>query len=132
MKNNLLSLTITRQGVTRVSYKLGGYFTYFSIQEHFMTAPTRKPYPSDLTDDQWNLIEPLIPPKVGKGEDRKGNLRGVVNGILYVLRTGCQWDYLPHDLLPKGRVENEISRVKGKLPHGKIAKCLSTCEAVQE
>ena len=48
-----------------------------------MTAPTRKPYPSDLTDDQWNLIEPLIPPKIGKGENRKVNLREVVNGILY-------------------------------------------------
>ena len=48
------------------------------------------------------LLEPLIPPKIGKGEDRKVNQREVVNGILYVLRTGCQWDYLPHDLLPKG------------------------------
>ena len=51
-----------------------------------MTLPTRKPYPSDLTDDQWNLIAPLIPPKIGKGEDRKVDLREVVNGILYVLR----------------------------------------------
>jgi len=67
-----------------------------------MTERTRKPYPSDVTDDQWNLLEPLIPPKVGKGENRKVDLREVVNGILYVLRTGCQWDYLPHDLLPKG------------------------------
>ena len=67
-----------------------------------MTERTRKPYPSDLTDDQWNLLHPLIPPKVGKGENRKVDLREVVNGILYVLRTGCQWDYLPHDLLPKG------------------------------
>jgi putative transposase len=67
-----------------------------------MTARTRKPYPSDLTDDQWKLIEPLIPPKIGKGENRKVDLREVINGILYVLRTGCQWDYLPHDFLPKG------------------------------
>jgi putative transposase len=67
-----------------------------------MTERTRKSYPSDLTDDQWNLLEPLIPPKVGKGENRKVDLREVINGILYVLRTGCQWDYLPHDLLPKG------------------------------
>jgi len=67
-----------------------------------MPERTRKPYPSDLTDDQWNLIEPLIPPKIGKGENRKVDLREVVNGILYFLRTGCQWDYLPHDFLPKG------------------------------
>jgi putative transposase len=72
------------------------------FQEETMTERTRKPYPSDLTDSQWSLIAPLIPPKIGKGEDRKVDLREVVNGILYVLRTGCQWDYLPHDFLPKG------------------------------
>ena len=69
-----------------------------------MNERTRQPYPSDLTDAQWNLIAPLIPPKIGKGEDRKVDLREVRNGILYVLRTGCQWDYLPHDLLDKDSV----------------------------
>lgn len=67
-----------------------------------MSDTTRKPYPSDLTDAQWEIIAALIPPKVGPGENRKVDLREVINGILYVLRTGCQWDYLPHDFLPKG------------------------------
>jgi putative transposase len=69
-----------------------------------MTALPRKPYPSDLSDDQWNILEPLIPPKVGKGETRKVNLREIMNGILYFLRTGCQWDYLPHDFPPNDTV----------------------------
>jgi len=69
-----------------------------------MTDFSRKPYPSDLNDAQWNLLAPLIPPKVGKGENRKVNLREVMNGILYFLRTGCQWDYLPHDFPPKDTV----------------------------
>lgn len=63
-----------------------------------MSKTTRKAYLSDLTDAQWNIIALLIPPKVGRGEDRKVDLREVVNGILYVLRTGCQWAYLPHAL----------------------------------
>jgi transposase len=58
-----------------------------------MTEGTRKPYPSDLTDDQWNILAALIPPKIGRGENRKVNLREVVNGILYFEHTGCQWDY---------------------------------------
>jgi len=84
-----------------------------------MTEGTRKPYPSDLTDEQWNLIAPLIPPKIGKGEDRKVDLREVMNGILYVLRTGCQWDYLPHDLLPKGTTYYYFDKWKkdGTLDH---------------
>jgi len=84
-----------------------------------MTALTRKPYPSDLTDDQWNLLAPLIPPKIGKGEDRKIDLREAVNGILYVLRTGCQWNYLPHDLLPKGTTYYYFAKWKkdGTLDH---------------
>jgi putative transposase len=69
-----------------------------------MPVFSRKPYPSDLIDAQWHLLEPLIPPKVGKGENRKVNLREVMNGILYFLRTGCQWDYLPHDFPPKDTV----------------------------
>lgn len=62
---------------------------------------TRKAYPSDLTDEQWALIEPLLPPEKPRGAPRKVDLREVVNTILYVSRTGCQWRFLPHDLLPK-------------------------------
>ena len=68
----------------------------------FKTVP-RKAYPSDLTDDQWNILSPLLPPERtdGLGRPREADLREVVNAILYLNHTGCQWDMLPHDLPPK-------------------------------
>jgi putative transposase len=65
-------------------------------------SPSRKPYPSDLSDDQWNLIADLIPepsphPNFPEASYER---REVVNGIVYLLRTGCQWRHLPHDLPP--------------------------------
>jgi len=60
----------------------------------------RPNYPSDLTDEEWQLIEPLVPP-VNSGGRRADHLRREsVNAIFYVLRTGCQWRFLPHDLPP--------------------------------
>ncbi len=60
----------------------------------------RRPYPSDLTDAQWGLVEPLVarPPRAdGRGRPREVDLREVVNAILYVLHEGCRWRALPHD-----------------------------------
>src|ERR1700749_2997062 len=57
-------------------------------------------YPSDITDAQWVLIEPHLPVYPG-GRPRKTDLRDVVDAIFYVLRTGCQWRYLPKDFPPK-------------------------------
>ncbi|MGH7751122.1 MAG: IS5 family transposase [Candidatus Dormibacteria bacterium] len=62
----------------------------------------RKPYRSDLTDAQWQFIRPLLPPAKPGGRPRSVDLREVVNTLFYQARTGCQWDYLPHDLAPKG------------------------------
>jgi putative transposase len=64
----------------------------------------RKAYRSDLTDAQWNLVKDLLPPGKSTGRPREVDLREVVNTIQYQARTGCQWDYLPHDLLPKSTV----------------------------
>jgi putative transposase len=64
----------------------------------------RKPYRSDLTDQQWNLVKDLLPKAKAIGRPREVDLREVVNTIHYQARTGCQWDYLPHDLLPKSTV----------------------------
>jgi putative transposase len=64
----------------------------------------RKPYPSDLTDAQWEMIAPLIPPAKPGGAERTVDIREVVNTLLYMSRTGCQWRFLPHDLLPKSTV----------------------------
>jgi putative transposase len=61
----------------------------------------RKRYPSDLTDDQWALLEPLLPPAKPGGRPRTADLREVVNTLWYQARTGVQWDFLPHDLVPK-------------------------------
>src|SRR2546423_4793360 len=57
-------------------------------------------YPSDVTDEQWALVRDLIPVYPG-GRPRKTNLRDVVDAVFYVLRTGCQWRYLPKDFPPK-------------------------------
>lgn len=69
-----------------------------------LDSPKRKAYRSDMTDGQWALIEPLLPPAKHGGRPRSVNLREVVNTLLYQLRTGVQWEYLPHDLLPKSTV----------------------------
>jgi putative transposase len=61
-------------------------------------------YPSDITDAQWALIEPHIPPAHPGGRPRKTDLRDVVDAIFYILRTGCQWRYLPKDFPPKSTV----------------------------
>ncbi|MGR8007652.1 IS5 family transposase [Streptomyces hypolithicus] len=66
----------------------------------------RNPYPSDLTDEQWKLIEPVIRAWKAEhpsatGHQGKYAMREIVNTILYQNRTGCQWEYLPHDLPPK-------------------------------
>ena len=58
----------------------------------------RQPYPSDLTDAQWAVLEPLLPPPKPAGRPRVVERRELVNAILYVLRTGCPWRHLPRDL----------------------------------
>ena len=67
-------------------------------------------YPSDLTDAQWALIEPHLPAEPGGGRPRKTDLRDVVDAILYILRTGCQWRYLPMDFPPKSTVWRYFDR----------------------
>lgn len=64
----------------------------------------RKPYPSDLTDTQWQELAPLIPPAKPGGRPRQVDMREVVNAILYVLRSGCPWRMIPHDLPSWGTV----------------------------
>jgi len=64
----------------------------------------RKPYPTDLTDQQWELFRPLVPPAKHGGRPREVDMREVLNTLFYQNRSGCQWDMLPHDLLPKSTV----------------------------
>jgi putative transposase len=67
-------------------------------------------YPSDVTDAQWHLIEPHLPPEPGGGRPRKTQMRDVLDAIFYILRTGCQWRYLPSDLPPKSTVWRYFDR----------------------
>ena len=61
-------------------------------------------YPSDLTDEEWSLVGPLIPPGKPGGGRRTANMREIANGLMYVLSTGCQWRAIPKDLPPKSTV----------------------------
>jgi len=73
----------------------------------FQKDHSRKTYPSDLTDEQWAIVAPLIPPPKSNprgGRPRQVDMREVLNTLCYLNRSGCQWDMLPHDLLPKSTV----------------------------
>lgn len=72
----------------------------------------RKRYPSDLTDAQWELIEPLLPAAKDGGRPRSTDLREVINAIFYQARSGCQWDMLPHDLPCKSTVYEYFSQYR--------------------
>lgn len=74
--------------------------TEFRYNASHRTEPdrTRRSYPSDLTDPQWDLLRPLLEKNFGR--PRKHSLREVVNAVRYMARTGCQWRYLPHDFPP--------------------------------
>lgn len=69
----------------------------------------RKPYPSDMTDEQWAIAEPLIPVSA-LGRPREVEMREVLNAIFYQARSGCQWDMLPHDLPPKSTVNDYFQK----------------------
>ncbi len=67
-------------------------------------------YPSDLTDLEWEAIKPVIPPCKRGGRKREVDEREVVNGIMYLLSTGCQWRALPKDLPPRSTVYDYLDR----------------------
>ena len=75
-----------------------------------MRTPT---YPSDLSDEQWALVEPMLPAPPGGGRPPKTRLRDVFDAILYILRSGCQWRCLPKDFPPKSTVWRYFSQWRG-------------------
>jgi putative transposase len=88
---------------------------------------SRKRYPSDLTDEPWTLVEPLLPPAKPRqrgGRPRQGDLREVLNTIRYLHRSGCQWDRLPHDLLPKSTAYDSFAQWRDDGTWGKVATAL--------
>lgn len=71
--------------------------------------PRQAALSKDLTDEEWALAEPLIPPGKPGGGKRTVDMRAVVNGVMYILSTGCQWRYLPKDLPPRSTVHDYLS-----------------------
>jgi transposase len=71
---------------------------------------SRLRYPSDLTDEEWAMIAPLIPAAKPGGNKRTVDMREVLNGVMYILGTGCQWAALPKDLPPKSTVHDYLRR----------------------
>jgi transposase len=69
---------------------------------------TRLRYPSDLTDNEWRLVEPLIPPARPGGNRRHVDVRKVMTAVMYILSTGCQWRALPKDLPPRSAVHEYL------------------------
>ena len=69
---------------------------------------SRLGYPSDLTDEEWAHVAPLIPPARRGGNKRQVNEREIVNGLMYVLSTGCQWRAIPKDLPPRSTVHDYL------------------------
>lgn len=61
-------------------------------------------YPSDLTDAEWDLLQPMVPAAKRGGRPRTVDMREVLNGILYILSTGCQWRQIPKDLPPRSTI----------------------------
>ena len=87
----------------------------------------RKHYPSDLTDEQWAIVEPMIPPakqNAQGGRPRKVDLREVLHTLFYLNRSGCQWDMLPHDLLPKSTVYDSCAQWRDDGTWTKMVKAL--------
>ena len=85
-------------------------------------------YPSDLTDAEWALVAPLIPPAKRGGNKRTVDVREVVNGIMYILGTGCQWAALPRDLPPRSTVNSyflrwQHDRTLDRLHHALYVQC---------
>lgn len=90
-------------------------------------------YPSDLTDDEWGLIEPLIPAAKRGGGKRTVDIRAVVDGVMYVLSTGCQWRYLPKDLPPRSTVNHyfglwDYDGTLDRIHHALYVRCREAAE----
>ena len=90
-------------------------------------------YPSDLTDEEWALVAPEIGPAKHGGNKRTVDIREVVNGLLYVLSTGCQWRAIPKDLPPRSTIHDyfdlwDYDGTLDRLHHALYEKCRGLAE----
>jgi len=92
----------------------------------------RKPYPTDLTDDQWERLQPFLPPARPRGRPRQIPTREILDAYWYLLRAGCSWRLLPHDFPPWQTVYSQVRRWKheGLWPrlHGRLAEEMRLAE----
>lgn len=93
-------------------------------------------YPTDLTDEEWRHVAPLIPRAKSGGNKRHVDLRSVVDGLMYILGTGCQWRAIPKDLVPRSTVHGYFDLwswdgTLDRIHHELYVKCreLAECEA---
>jgi len=102
----------------------------------------RQAYPSDLTDSQWEMIKAIVPEPKSGGRPAKYSRREVLNALLYLERTGCQWRALPHDLPPwklvywyfmdwraSGRLDHIYDHVRNYVPRARLAAPASMASA---
>jgi transposase len=90
-------------------------------------------YPSDLTDDEWAHVEPLIPPARRGGGKRRTDMRAVMNGVMYILSTGCQWRYIPKDFPPRSTLHDYFTwwicdGTLNRIHHALYVKCREKLE----
>src|SRR5438309_1936917 len=93
----------------------------------FKKDRSRKKYPSDLTDEQWAIVDPMIPPAKQRprgGRPRQVEMREVLNTVFSLNRSGCQWDMLPHDVLPKSTVYASFVQWRDDGTWAKVVKAL--------
>jgi transposase len=84
-------------------------------------------------DEEWAVIAPLIPPPRPGGGKRRTDMRAVVNGLMYILSTGCQWRYIPKDFPPRSTVYNyfvwwQCDRVLDRIHHALYVECRERAE----
>ena len=89
---------------------------------------SRLRYPSDLTDAEWALVAPLIPRAKRGGNKRTVDMRQVMDGLMYILSTGCQWAAMPRDLAPRSTVHDYFARwdwdgTLGRIHHALYVQC---------
>jgi transposase len=94
---------------------------------------SKQRYPSDLTDEEWALVEPLIPPAKPGGNKRAVDIREVLDGLLYILSSGCQWQAMPKDLPPRSTVHGYFvrwrdDRTLDRIHHELYIKCRELAE----
>lgn len=85
-------------------------------------------YPTDMTDAEWSVIAPLLPPPARTGRPRKWPMRRIVEAIFYILRTGCPWAFLPESFPPEGTVRHWFGRLRDGDVFERVAHALGSLD----